>query len=151
MNSREGTKSEGLVAKVSLVLNARAEHVWDALTNPALITQYLFGTNVTSTWLEGTPIVWQGEWQGKSYVDKGTVLKAERGKVLQYTYFSSMSGKPDTPENYSVITITLASKGKATVLELSQDNNGSEEARDHSERNWKMVMEGMKKLVEKAG
>jgi uncharacterized protein YndB with AHSA1/START domain len=124
--------------------------VWDALTNPALIKQYLFGTNVTSDWIAGGPIEWKGEWQGRSYADKGSVLKAERGKFLQYTYFSSMSGKPDLPENYSVITIRLANHGKSTGFELSQDNNPNEEAREHSERNWRMVLEEMKKLIEKA-
>src|SRR5947207_2212477 len=108
---------EDLIAKVSIVLNAPVDKVWDALTNPALIKQYLFGTNVAATWDVGSPITWSGEWEGRSYTDKGTVLKADHGKVLQYSYFSSLSGKPDLPENYNIITIKLTPQGKSTALD----------------------------------
>ena len=138
-----------LIAKVSIVLDAPVEKVWDALTNPALIKQYMFGTNVTSSWVVGSPIVWKGEWQGKLYEDKGTILRADRGQVLEYSHYSPLSGKPDIPENYNVVTIKLRGQGKGTVLELSQGNNRTEEARDHSEQNWKMALEAMKKLVER--
>jgi hypothetical protein len=33
-------------------------------------------------------------------------------------------------------------------LILTQDNNDSEEDARHSEKNWQMVLDGMKKLVE---
>jgi hypothetical protein len=31
------------------------------MTNPEIIKQYMFGTNVISDWKEGSPIVWKGE------------------------------------------------------------------------------------------
>jgi hypothetical protein len=49
------------------------------------------------------------------------------------------------------VTIRLTSQGGGTALELSQDNNRTEEARVHSEQNWKMALEGLKKLLEKPG
>ncbi|GIW61908.1 MAG: hypothetical protein KatS3mg089_0760 [Patescibacteria group bacterium] len=109
----------------------------------------MFGTNVVSDWQVGSSIVWKGEWQGKSYEDKGKILKFEKERKLQYTHFSPLTGKPDVPENYHTVTIELSNNGSQTTVRLSQDNNETEEARQHSEKNWRMMLEGLKKLLEK--
>ena len=136
------------IAKQSIIINAPVAKVWDALVTPEIIKHYLFGTNVASDWEEGSPITWSGEWQGKSYVDKGVILKVEKPKLLRYTHFSPLSGVPDKPENYHTVTIQLDDMKTSVVLSLSQDNNPTEEAREHSESNWKMVLEGLKRFVE---
>ena len=137
-----------LVALATTTVEAPIAKVWDALVNPASIKQYMFGTNVTSEWKEGSGIVWKGEWQGKAYEDRGTILKVQPGRLLQYTHFSPLSGLPDAPEHYHTITIEFAEDRQGTRVSLSQDNNASEQARDHSQRNWETVLAGMKKLVE---
>ena len=96
----------------------------------------------------GSPIKWSGEWEGKRYEDKGKVVAAEPGRVLAFTYFSPLSGKPDVPDSYNNITIDLTEKAGKTTLKLVQDGNPSAEARAHTEGNWKMVLDGLKKLVE---
>lgn len=138
-----------LVAKVETTINAPTAKVWGSLTKPEIIKQYMFGTNVISDWKVGSPIVWKGEWQGKSYEDTGTILKFEEGRILQYNYFSALTGKINSPENYQTITIELSDKGSQTVVTLSQDNHATDEDRKHSEKNWKMVLDGLKKLLEK--
>jgi uncharacterized protein YndB with AHSA1/START domain len=65
---------KNLVAKTSLSIAAPAAKVWDALVNPQVIKQYMFGTAVVSDWQPGSPITWKGEWKGKPYEDKGTIL-----------------------------------------------------------------------------
>lgn len=141
--------NRGLIAKASIRINSPYEKVWEALVNPDLVKQYMFGTTVVSDWNEGSPIVWKGEWQGKPYEDKGTILKLEKGRILQYSHFSPLAGKPDLPENYHTVTIELSTDGAQTIVSLSQDNNTTEEAREHSEKNWQMMLEGLKKLLEK--
>src|SRR5574341_267649 len=141
--------SKGLIAKASISINAPVGKVWDALTDPEVIRQYMFGTNVISDWKQGSPIVWKGEWQGKKYEDRGVILKLEPERLIQYSHFSPLSGKPDLPENYHTVTIELVSHGVETAVSLSQDNNETEQAREHSEENWKMMLEGLKKLLEK--
>jgi uncharacterized protein YndB with AHSA1/START domain len=136
------------VANVSITINAPVAKVWEALVSPKLIKQYMFGTNVVTDWKEGSPIVWHGEWQGKAYEDKGTILKIEQERVLQYSHFSPLSGQPDVPENYHTVTIVLSGKGQHTTVTFTQDNNESEEVREHSEKNWQMMIEGLKKLLE---
>ena len=52
---------ENLTANASISLDATSSKVWEALTNPKRIKQYMFGTDVTSDWKEGNPITWKGE------------------------------------------------------------------------------------------
>jgi len=141
--------SKTLVAKQSVTIKAPAAKVWDALINPAMIKQYLFGTDAVSDWKVGSPITYRGVWQGKSYADKGTILDIVPGRVLKTTYWSSMAGLPDTPENYKKVTYALAPEYGGTRLTVTQDNNATEEAREHSEQNWKMVLGTLKELLEK--
>ena len=138
-----------LIARASASIGAPAAKVWDALVNPRMIKQYMFGTTVVSDWREGSPISWKGEFKGKAYEDKGRILKIEPGRVLQYTHYSPLSGLPDTPENRHTVTIELAGEGARTHVSLSQDNNADDDAREHSEKNWKMMLEGLRKLLEK--
>ena len=51
---------KGLVARKEIVINAEVSAVWDALINPELIKQYLFGTEAISEWKIGSTIVFRG-------------------------------------------------------------------------------------------
>ena len=137
-----------LIAKASATINAPTDKVWDALVNPEAIKQYMFGTNVVTDWCEGSPITWKGEWQGKSYEDKGVILQFKPGHTLQYSHFSPLSGLPDVPENYHTVTIELSGGENQTRVSLAQDNNATEDAREHSEQSWEMMLAALKKFVE---
>jgi uncharacterized protein YndB with AHSA1/START domain len=138
----------GLVSQASIVVQSSAAKVWEALVTPEQIKQYMFGTTVTSDWKEGSPITWAGEYQGKKYVDKGRLLQVRPQRVLQYSHFSPLSGKPDVPENYHTVTIELAAANGGTRVTLSQDNNPTEEARGHTAKFWQGMLETLKKLLE---
>ncbi len=140
--------TKGLVAQASVTVNASLARVWDSLVNPEAIKKYMFGTEVVSDWKEGSPIIWRGEWQGTRYEDKGTILKLEPPRLIQYTHFSPLSGLQDVPENYRNVTIQTSTDGMSTLVTLTQDNNTTQEMREHSKENWEMVLEGLKKLVE---
>ena len=117
--------------------------------NPNTIKQYMFGTNVISDWKEGSAIVWKGEWQAKKYEDKGTILKLKPEHIVSYSHFSPSSGLPEVPENYRTVTFELSPDKNRTLVTLTQDNNPDEEARQHSEQNWRMMLASLKKTVEK--
>ena len=70
--------------------------------------------------------------------------------MLQYDYWSSFSGKEDVPENYQIITYEVAAKGSETLLSIRQTNMDTVEQKEHSEQNWKGVMEGLKKMLEES-
>ncbi len=146
--SGQDSPPRGLVAAASVVIEARPEAVWDALTDPERIPRFLFGSRVASDWRPGSPIRWTGEWQGSRYEDQGEVLRSERPRLLRMTHFSPLLGLPDVPENYHTITVRLAPVGGGTRVTLAQDNNESEEARAHSEGSWGMMLNGLKRVVE---
>ena len=122
------------VAKASTSIDAPAAKVWDALVNPASIKQYMFGTDMTSDFTPGSTVKWKGEWEGKAYEDKGEILRIEPEHLLEYTHFSPLAGLPDAPENYHTVTIELSGDGAKTNVALSQDNNATDEEREHSRR-----------------
>ena len=139
---------KNLIATAATTVNAPKEKVWKALVDPVAIKQYMFGTNVVSEWKEGSPIVWKGEWQGRAYEDKGMILQLKPERKLQYTHFSPLSGLPDKAENYHTVTIELSAEGNQTSISLSQDNNETEEAKVHSEKNWEMMLAELKRYLE---
>jgi uncharacterized protein YndB with AHSA1/START domain len=137
-----------LIAHATIIINAPGVKVWDALTKPELVKQYLFGTTVNTDWKVGSPIIYEGQWQGKSYQDKGMVIQVEPGRLLVSTFWSSLEGLPDIPENYKTVRYDLSPEGSAIRLTITQDNNANQDEANHSSQNWKMVLEGIKKLLE---
>lgn len=142
------TVEKNLVAKAAIAIAAPKAQVWKALTDPAAIKEYMFGTTMTTDWREGGPITWSGEWQGRHYEDKGRILRVVPERTLQYTHYSPLTGLPDTAENYHRVTVELIEDGGGTQVSLSQDNNHTDDGRAHSEKNWMMMLTGLKKYVE---
>ena len=142
--------NNNLTAKATTSIRATKNQVWEALVTPSAIKQYMFGTDVESNWHKGGEITWKGEYKNKKYEDKGVILKIEPGQTLQYSHFSPLSGKPDSPENYHTVTINLSGSGNETQVSLSQDNNADESGLKESEQTWAAMLDGLKKYVEKS-
>ncbi len=139
---------ETFTAQSSVTIDAPVSKVWEAIVTPSLIKKYLFGTNVTSDWKEGSSIEYAGEYEGKTYHDKGVIKKLVPEKVFQSTYWSSMSGKEDKPGNYNLVTYILSVEDGKTIVTLTQDNIATSEERTHSTNNWDMVLQKLKEVVE---
>lgn len=137
-----------MTASVNISIDAPASKVWDALTKSEIIKQYFFGTDAKSDWQVGSPVTFKGEWEGKKYEDKGIVTACEFNRLLSYSYWSSISGKEDKPENYANVTYELTQKNNATDLTVTQDNMADEKTKEHSVQNWRSVLADLKKLVE---
>ncbi|MBA3663725.1 MAG: SRPBCC domain-containing protein [Bacteroidetes bacterium] len=137
-----------ITGSATLEINVPAEKVWEALTTPALIKKYFFNTDAESDWKEGSPITFSGEWEGKKYQDKGTILKVEKNKWFSYNYWSSMSGIEDKPENYAVISYILLERDGITTLAIEQENIPDEKMKEHSQQNWMTVLKNLKKMLE---
>lgn len=142
-----------LVAYSRKIIQAPLNKVWEVLVNPAMIKEYMFGANVISDWNEGSSIIWKGEWQEKPYEDKGTILTMKKIKSLQYSHYSPLSGKPDLPGNYHIITIKLTEVNmhSGVKVELTQDNNNTIDEQKHSENNWNSMLEGLNNFLVKNG
>jgi uncharacterized protein YndB with AHSA1/START domain len=140
-------KSE-IKAEVCVNIHGTVENVWEALTNPELIKLYFFGTNTVTDWKAGSPIKFYGEWEGKHYEDKGTILEVETEKLIRYSYWSSMSGIEDKPENYVIVTYKIDGSDNDVNLTVMQENIPDEKMKAHSIENWNKVLDGLKKVVE---
>lgn len=133
--------------KYTTTLHAPVERVWQALTDPAIVKQYFFGTELVTSWEVGEPLYFQGEWDGKPYQDRGVVLEYAANKRLAFSYLSSWSGKEDLPENYLWVCYEVKPTDSGTELTILQTNYDEERAK-HSEGNWASLIEEMRKVVE---
>lgn len=137
-----------LTATNSIVINQPVEKVWQALTDPELIRQYLFGTEARSDWQKGSSITYTGEWKGKHYEDKGQIIDLVPNKRLHTTYLSGLSGEEDKPENYAHVIYELEEESGGTRLTIRQDHIKDEAGLQHMNENWGMVLSNMKRVLE---
>jgi uncharacterized protein YndB with AHSA1/START domain len=129
-------------------VHAPVDKVWHALTDAGMVRQYFFGSNLETDWKPGSPIRFTGEYEGKTYLDKGVVQEYVPNEKLAFSYLSSWSNLPDEPQNYLLVSYSVEPiSGTETRLTVTQTNY-DEARRQHSRESWKAVMEGMKKLVE---
>lgn len=135
-------------AQASIVITAPASVVWDALTNPAIIKQYMFGTDATSDWKKGSTVIYSGEWEGKPYKDTGVILEIDPNHVLVMDYSSSFSDVGDPSQGNRLITYRLEIQGGGTLLTVTQDNNPDADAALESTQNWQYILGELKKLLE---
>jgi uncharacterized protein YndB with AHSA1/START domain len=132
----------------SLDIRAPLSSVWDAITKPEIVKQYFFGTNLVTDWKVGSPLFFRGEWQGKTYEDRGTVLSFQPMKSLSYNYWSSFSGLEDDPALRQIIRFDLDSVDDRVRITIRQSNVDTQTRADHSATNWRSVLEALKHLLE---
>jgi uncharacterized protein YndB with AHSA1/START domain len=143
------TSVTGFTATAETEVSAPPEKVWAALTEPEQIAAYEQGSKVTTTWQVGAPITWEGEYDGRSYQDRGEVLTYDEPHVLSVTHYSPMMGQPDEPQNYHTIVYTLNPSGDHTHLTLTQDGCESEEQAAHFSQNWQGMLDLLRAHVER--
>ena len=138
----------GRVATAETEIEAPRSKVWRALTDPAQIQKYMFGSRVETDWKPGSEITWKGEYEGKKYEDKGKILEVVQDRRLKVTHFSPLSGEEDAPENYHTLVYELTEDDGKTHVSLTQDNNSTEDAAEQSRANWEKMLSALKNVVE---
>lgn len=140
-----------LSASQSIDIQSSVENVWRALTDPAKIKVYLFGTETITDWKVGSPIIFQGNYQGQAYKDKGNVLENRQNEILKYNYWSGFSGLDDSPENYFVVSYQLEKLSENKVrFTWHQSGFTNENSRDHTQNGLVSMLNQIKELVEKS-
>ncbi len=138
----------GTIATAQIDVDATRERVWSALTDPDQIKEYMFGSQVETSWEVGSPITWDGEYEGRPYQDKGEVLTYDEPRTLSVTHYSPMMGEPDVPQSYHTLVYTLTADGDRTHLELTQDGCKDEEQAEQFSQNWQQMLDGLRSHVE---
>jgi uncharacterized protein YndB with AHSA1/START domain len=139
----------GLEATASTTVDAGRTAVWTALTDPAQVKQWFFGTDLETDWTPGSPITWSGEWEGKPYEDKGEVVAVDEPSRLEVTHYSPLAGLEDVPESYHTLVYTLADSDRGTEVTITQDNNGDQAEADRNAENWSQMLAALKEHLEK--
>jgi len=137
-------------ARTSLPIAAGRDAIWHALTDPDTIARYMYGTRVTTDWQAGSPITYRGEWEGKPYEDKGTILEIVPGERLVTSYYSPLSGKQDVPDSYQTVSYLLADDGDRTLVTITQDGCADRAEADRMSANWASTLESLRSVVEEA-
>ena len=141
-----------MFVKSSITINAPAAKVWDALTKPEWTRRYMFGCDVVSNWKVGSPVIWNGVADGKTYVT-GKLVGYEHGGLLQYTTFDPNNPEiEDVPSNYLTVTYKLSSQNDHTVLNVSQGDyskvaNGKKRY-EETIGGWDLILTKIKELAE---
>jgi uncharacterized protein YndB with AHSA1/START domain len=138
-----------ITAHASISIAVPPMKIWEAITDPKIIKQWFFGTEASSDWKPGSPVTFKGEFQGKSYSDKGTVLKNIAGRLLQYNFWGSMSGLEDKPENYVIVTYEIIEGKIESTLTVTEENMPDEKMKARSEELWNKAFHNMKEVLEK--
>ena len=128
-------------------IDAPTSAVWNALTDSETISKFMWGTHAQSDWKVGSPLTFEGVWEGKPYHEKGTILEAEKDRLIKYTYLSA--GLDDKPENYAVITYRLSGSNGKTTLAVTQEGANDQNALEHSKEGWRSMLTTLKEIVEK--
>ena len=135
--------------QTSINIQANKMKIWDALVNPEKIKIYLFGTETISDWTQGSSIIFQGDYQGQKYKDKGIITAIQPGNVLEYLYWTGFSGLEDKEENYALVRFSIEDIQGACKLSLLQKGFVSQQASDHSLKSWEHILLQIKDLAEK--
>ncbi len=146
-----------LIVRNSIIVDADASKVWDVLTNPQQTKKYMFGCETVSEWKQGSPLFWNGMFEGKEMVFvKGYIVELIPNKKLVYTVIDPNNPAiPDLPENYLDVMYELTENGNETTLTVTQ--GGFEHAADGEKRykdtynngeGWNPILVEIKKLVE---
>jgi len=142
--------SGAYVVNKSIDIDAPTLKVWEVLTTPDLIRQWLSESAIDtiSDWKAGSSIIQRGNLHGIKFQNKGTILQFEPEKVLKYTQWSNISRLPDSPENYSLLEFQLTWDGKCASLMLTHSNLVTEVMYKHVNFYWNTTLNKLKKLIE---
>jgi len=134
----------------TVTISSPVSRVWEVLTNPELIKQWMLDTeiNVTTDWQIGGPIIFRGSLHWTAFENKGTILQFEPEKAFQYNYWSTLSGLPDVPENYTIVGFVLNPAEGGTTLTLTLSNFPNKVIYKHLDFYWTVTLDILKKLCE---
>ena len=134
----------------SIEINNTPAKVWQGLTTPSIIKEYLYGTETVTDWKVGNEIVFQGEYEGHKYRDHGIVLEYLLNEKIAYSYWSGFSGLEDKPENYSTVVYSLKDLGgNKTGFTWTQIGFASEQNQQHSKSGMADFLKKIKEVLEK--
>lgn len=138
-----------MVKNISVIkINASPPKVWDALTQPALVKRWQYGSDLITDWKEGSSIRFESEWQGKIYEQWGKVLEVKPNHLIKYSLFAPRPDLEDKPENYFTMSYVLTAENGQTKLEIIQEDNRPGAVQEEPQGEENPVLQTLKKIAE---
>lgn len=109
---------------------------------------FFCGAEVITDWKVGSPSFIEGSGRAGVSRTGGRCCRSTVGRLLVPTHWSPLSCWPAVSESYHRVSYELSELDGGILVTITQDNNATEQERNHSEQNWKMVLQGMQKLLE---
>ncbi|WP_286971180.1 SRPBCC family protein [Flavobacterium sp. UBA4854] len=132
----------------TIVLNASVEKVWNALTQPELVKQWQYGSDLLTTWKTGSEIRFRNEWDGQVFEQWGTVLEVVPNQKIKYSLFFPRPGLEDKAENYFIMNYVLSEENQKTKLEIIQEDNRPGAVQEEPQGEENPILQGLKALIE---
>ena len=107
----------------TILISASKEKVWFALTDPALVKLWQYGSVLLTDWKVGSAIRFTTAWQDKVFEQWGKVLEVKENELIKYSLFAPRPDLEDKPENYFIMNYILSNENGKTKLEIIQDYN----------------------------
>ncbi|OQP56725.1 SRPBCC family protein [Niastella populi] len=111
------------ILTTAVTIDAPANKVFEALTQPALVQQWQFGKTVHTNWVVGETIKFIAEHEGRVQEQWGTILDIRANELLKYNLFTPAPGIEDKQENYNITSYILTNDNGKTQIQLIQVDN----------------------------
>lgn len=137
----------------SIYIEATPQAVWDTLTQPDKIRQYMFGASTDTDWQPGSPIDYYISKDGQNIkVVTGTILEVKAPYYLSHTLFPVGWPIDDIPENYLHCIYQIAGEDNGTELTVLQRDFESialgERRYNDAMKGWDVVLPKIKEVAE---
>lgn len=140
-----------LVFRTQIKIRASQTRVWDALINPEMTRQYMFGCVPITDWKVGSPLLWRGLADNVDYVI-GEVIAFEPESLLSTTTFNPHVGHADVPENYLTGEYHLSHSDGVTTIDIVQGDfanvDDGEKRYAEAQGAWDFALQKLKALLE---
>ena len=143
----------------TILIRSTLHRVWDVLTKPEYTKVYMFGCETISDWKEGSPLLWNGQYEGKEVTFvSGHILDINPPHRLIYSVIDPNAPYDKTPANHLKVLYELTENGDDVEFKVSQ--YGFEDAADGEKRykeiynngdGWQPILVAIKELIENQG
>ncbi|SHL74502.1 SRPBCC family protein [Flavobacterium chilense] len=132
----------------TVLLNAPIEKVWNTLTQPELVKQWQYGSDLITNWKTGSEIRFRNEWEGQVFEQWGTVLEVIPNQKVKYSLFFPRPELEDKPENYFIMSYVLSEENNKVKLEIIQEDNRPGAVQEEPQGEENPIIQALKTLIE---
>ncbi|NIG56721.1 SRPBCC domain-containing protein [Chitinophaga sp. Cy-1792] len=131
-----------------ITINADPQRVWNVLTQPALVKQWQYNSDLHTDWQVGSTIEFVSKWEDQVFKQWGKVLAFDPPHQLAYSLFAPRPGLENKPENYFVMKYILAAANGQTKLEIRMEDSRPGAVQEPEQGEESPVLQALKQLAE---